>query len=143
MVAPTKSLDDVLDEIVTLAKIPKDFRPNFRSRVRDTISIAVPGIKKLRLSDQSIASPLKAITSKASALLASLRKIDVPEVAGLRLRAALIDQRRGVTIKHFIGELELLIKAANRRHGTPVRGQKNQGRELRPAVPSQHQDRAP
>src|SRR5262245_9389367 len=112
MVAPTKSLDDALDEITALAKIPQDLRPHFRDRVRDTVNAAVPGIKKMRLNDESITPQLKAVTYKARGLLASLRKIDVPEAAGLRLRAATMRQRRGVTIKHFIGELELLIEAA-------------------------------
>jgi hypothetical protein len=126
MAAPTKSLDNALGEIAALAKIPQDLRPHFRNRVRDTVNAAVPGIKKMRLSDESITSQLKAVTRQARGLMASLRKIDVPEAAGLRLRAATM--LRGVTVKHFIGELELLIEAAEAAASDIARFKRSAGR---------------
>jgi hypothetical protein len=100
-------LDDALGEIATLVKIPEDRGPYFRSLVRGTVNDAVPRIKRLRFSDESIASQLKTVTRKTHELLAHLRK---NEIAGLRLRAAAMD--RGLTIKHFTYQLELLAEVA-------------------------------
>jgi hypothetical protein len=108
--APTKSLDDALDAVAALAKIPEDSKTYFRDLLRDTVDAAIPGIKKMRLSDESITHQLKAVTYKARSLLASLRKIEVSEAAGLSLRAAAMD--RGLTLKHFADQLELLAEVA-------------------------------
>jgi hypothetical protein len=67
-------LDDALGEIATLVKIPEDRGPYFRSLVRGTVNDAVPRIKRLRFSDESIASQLKTVTRKTHELLAHLRK---------------------------------------------------------------------
>jgi len=117
-VAPTKSLDDALNEIAALAKIPEDCRANFRNLVRSAIDDAAPHIKKLKpFSDDSVASKFRAVPRNARALLADLKTMEKGSragnalgLAGLFLRAAALD--RGLTIKHFIDQLELLVEAA-------------------------------
>src|SRR5262249_28755709 len=109
---------DALDEIVALAKIPKDCRSYFRDLVRGTVSDAAPRIKKLKpFSDDSIASKSKAVMHKAHTLLADLKTMEKGShagnalgIAGLSLRAAAMGRR--LTIKHFIDQLELLVEVA-------------------------------
>jgi hypothetical protein len=118
MVAPTKSLDDALDEIVAIAKIPEDCRSGFRNLVRAAIDGAVPHVKKLKpFSDESITSKSRAVTRKVGALLTDLKTMEKGShagnalgSAGLSLRAAAMD--RGLKIKHFIDQLELLAEVA-------------------------------
>jgi len=104
MAALTRSLDDALDEVVELAKIPEDRRPHFRDLVRDTVKYAVPCIKKLKpFSDDSIASKSRTVMRKAQALLPDLKTMEKGSRAGnalgltgLSFRAAASD--RGLTI---------------------------------------------
>jgi hypothetical protein len=108
MVAPTKSLDDALDEIAALAKIPQDRKPYFRTLVRGTVNDAVPRVKKLKpFSDDSIASKVRAVIRNARALLADLKTMEMSSqpgnaagIASLFLRAAAMDRK--LTINHFI-----------------------------------------
>jgi hypothetical protein len=117
MVKPTKSLDDALDEIVELAKIPGNCRSDFCSLVRSAIDGAVPRVKKLKpFSDDSIASKSRAVI-KTHALVADLKTMkkgsnagNALGIAGLSFRAAAMD--RGLRIKHFIDQLELLTQVA-------------------------------
>jgi hypothetical protein len=118
-VTPAKSLDDALDEIADLAKIPETCRSNFRNLVRSAVDdLCTPNVKKLKpFSDDSIASQLRAVIRNAHALLTQLKTMENGSlaanntlgVAGLSVRAAAKD--RGLAIKHFINQLELLVEA--------------------------------
>jgi hypothetical protein len=117
VVAPTKSLDDTLDEIAALPKkISEDSRTYFRNIVDNAIGDAVPGIKARKpFSDKKIASELRAVKREADALLVRLRKMDscasnLPGIAGRFLRAAAREQK--LASKHFVDQLELLTKVA-------------------------------
>jgi hypothetical protein len=118
MVAPTKSLDDALGEIIVLAKIPEDCRSGFRNVVRSAIDGAIPHVKKLKpFNDDSVASKSKAVMRNAHILLADLKIMEKGSragnalgIAGLFLRAAAMDQ--GLKIKNFIDPLELLAEVA-------------------------------
>lgn len=118
MAAPTKSLDDALDEIVALAKIPEGRKPYFRDLVRSAIDSAARGVKKLKpFSDESIASKSRAVTRNARTLLADLKTMEKGRFAdnalgivGLSFRVAAME--RGLAIKHFIDPLELLVEVA-------------------------------
>src|SRR5262252_230472 len=78
VVAPTKSLDDALDEIVELAEVPEDGKSYFRQLVRSTISDwDRPIVEKLKLfSDKSIASEFAAVIDTAHTLLADLKTME-------------------------------------------------------------------
>src|SRR5262249_18747693 len=83
-----------------------------------------PHVQKLKLfSDKSIASEFGAVVRTAHALLADLKTMEESKraenalgIAGQSFRAAAMisrtGQRRRLTIKHFINQLELLVEVA-------------------------------